>query len=103
MVMCSKIINCSVDLTLANLRQSLLERGSYIKARDKYGQTALHISSKNGHTDTMVALLERGADINARDKYGQTALHISTNKGHTDTMVALLERGADINARDKLV
>ena len=30
--------------------------------------TALHISSENGHTDTMVALLEGGADINARDK-----------------------------------
>ncbi|KAL5491813.1 hypothetical protein EMCRGX_G017177 [Ephydatia muelleri] len=67
----------------------------------KDGQTALHIISENGHTDTVVALLERGADINARDKDGQTALHISSKNGHTDTVVALLERGADINARDK--
>eukprot|EP00731_Ephydatia_muelleri_P014574 Em0008g294a len=82
---------------------SLLDpcKGISVNTHDEDGQTALHIISENGHTDTVVALLERGADINARDKDGQTALHISSKNGHTDTVVALLERGADINARDK--
>ena len=34
-----------------------------------YDHTALHLSSMNGHTATVVALLERGADINAEDKF----------------------------------
>eukprot|EP00731_Ephydatia_muelleri_P014725 Em0008g445a len=96
-------IGCSMAASNFPRKTSIFLSGTEISpnSRSKDGQTALHISSKNGHTDTMVALLERGADIYARDKDGQTALHISSKNGHTDTVVALLERGADINARDK--
>eukprot|EP00731_Ephydatia_muelleri_P036258 Em0225g1a len=96
-------IGCSMAASNFPRKTSIFLSGTEISpnSRSKDGQTALHISSKNGHTHTVVALLERGAYINARDKDIQTALHISSKNGHTDTMVALLERGADINARDK--
>eukprot|EP00731_Ephydatia_muelleri_P014730 Em0008g450a len=96
-------IGCSMAASNFPRKTSIFLSGTEISpnSRSKDGQTALHISSKNGHTDTVVALLERGADINARDKNIQTALHISSKNGHTDTVVALLERRAYINSMDK--
>ncbi|KAL5491811.1 hypothetical protein EMCRGX_G017175 [Ephydatia muelleri] len=67
---------------------------------DKDGQTALHILSKNGHTDTMVALLRRGADINARDK---AELWVASRDGDTNRVLSLLDtcKGISVNAHDK--
>ena len=31
--------------------------------------TALHLASENGHTESLKALLEKGADVNAKRKY----------------------------------
>ena len=36
--------------------------------------TALHLASENGHTESVKALLEKGAGVNATTKAGYTCL-----------------------------
>jgi len=62
--------------------------------------TALHVASRNGHTEIVEMLLEEGADVNAKTKEGITALNRASEKGHTKTVARLLEKGADVNAKD---
>ena len=42
--------------------------------------TALHLASQNGHTETVTALLEKGADLNATSGSGKTAFHIAKDR-----------------------
>jgi hypothetical protein len=39
--------------------------------------TALHLASRNGHTEIVTALIEKGADVKAEDGSGETAFHVA--------------------------
>ena len=43
-------------------------------------QTALHLASCNGHTESVKALLEKGADINAENSSRKTAFHVAKDR-----------------------
>jgi uncharacterized protein len=75
---------------------NLLEEGVSPVAKN----TALHVASRNGHTEIVEMLLEKGADVNAKTNEGITALIRASEKGHTETVARLLEKGADVNAKD---
>jgi hypothetical protein len=42
--------------------------------------TALHLASKNGHTESVKALLEKGADVHAENGSGKTAFHVAKDR-----------------------
>jgi len=99
--------------------QALLAEGVDVNTRNKLGQTALMMASRDGHLDVVQALLAKGADVNAMDNGGETtplmegsrvvgyaknignrtALMMASWNGHPDVVRALLAKGADVNAK----
>lgn len=59
---------------------------------------ALHLASKNGHTDIVRLLLLNGMDINRMINNEGTALHIACRNGRYETAKLLLECGIDLHA-----
>jgi len=65
-------------------------RKNDIKAKEKYGKTALMSASESGHVDVVRILLEEWADVDAKDSFGLTALLFATANGHADVAQLLL-------------
>ena len=73
-----------------------LSNDAQFNARDKNGQTALHIAAAKGHEEIAEHLLnEYFADVHAKDNDGNTALHLAATAGKFDVVKFLLELGAD--------
>ena len=53
----------------------LVEHGADINAKDKSGNTALMIASKDMNLEMVKYLVEHGADVNAKNAEGKTALY----------------------------
>lgn len=53
----------------------LIERGARIQARNKYGNTLLHVAAMNGHTEMVLFLLDRGLKLTTKNNAGSTPLH----------------------------
>lgn len=49
-----------------------------MKARTKYGKTALIFAAEGGYLDVVGYLVDQGADIKARNKWGDSVLDIKT-------------------------
>ena len=88
-----------------NAAQLLLEHGANINARNKEGQTPLHLlllaMDEDLDIDTIQFFLERGADADAVDNNHLTLLHEVSYNGNVNAAQLLLEHGANINARNK--
>jgi hypothetical protein len=61
------------------------------------GNSAIHLSSKNGHVDIVKYLLDHGANVNCENKYGWTAFMYATTNRHYKTLELLLQYGACIH------
>ena len=72
-------------------------------ARNRYGETPLHLAAKFSEKPGVVAVLKKaGVDLKARDKKGRTPLHTVAVFGERPEVVkALIRAGADLDARDK--
>ena len=81
--------------------KKVLERGD-VDVNVKYndGRSAIMMTTKNGHTETVAMLLEKGADVNAKDIFGKTILMEASSRGHTEIVALLIKKGADVNAKD---
>ena len=77
--------------------KALLKADARTEARDRLGQTPLHIAKTAAIVEV---LLKIGANIEARDLGGETPLHVATILGKTDVIKALLAEGADGKAKD---
>ena len=66
------------------------------------GETALHVSSQNGHVQCITLLLQYGADINAKDNQGNCVLYYAVRYGQKDAMLLLLQNKADVNSKNKI-
>lgn len=86
----------------AEVAQYLLNHGADPEAMDaKYGSTALHTASFNGHLEVAMVLLDAGANVDARNKNELTPLHYAASNGHVALARLFLERGADAYARSR--
>ena len=74
--------------------KSLIGYGADVNAKNKYGSTALMLTSS---LEVAKLLIDNGADINAKDNDGDTAL---TRHENLKIIKLLVENGADIDARD---
>ncbi|MDT4896696.1 MAG: hypothetical protein QOH25_1773 [Acidobacteriota bacterium] len=79
----------------------LLELGSPIDARDRYGNTPLHIAVKARRSKSVKLLLEAGALVDAREKRLNTPLMEAALSGSVRVAKLLLRAGADINTTDR--
>ena len=77
-------INTESGLTLLHLAANAqivelaVQTGLDIHARARNGQTPLHVASRWGHADTILALLAAGARTDARDNKGRTAFDLAS-------------------------
>ena len=63
-----------------------------IHARARNGQTPLHVASRWGHADTILALLKAGARTDMRDNNGRTTFDLATRNSrikHTSILQQL--------------
>jgi len=59
------------------------------EARDKEGQTALHIVAEAGYEAVVQLLVELGAYKDACDNHGRMVLHLATEKEHKEVVEQL--------------
>lgn len=90
------------EASVADISRCLKTRNP--NARDKRGQTPLHLAAEFSTTaPTVKSLVNAGARVNARDEDGLTPLHRAIGHGKSPELVAvLLKVGAKVNAKDTL-
>ena len=74
----------------------LLENGAEVDALDRYGQTALMLTARNGYSDAVRVLLDAGADLDRTAKYNLSALMLAVTNDRLDIVEQLIEAGADL-------
>jgi ankyrin repeat protein len=79
----------------------------HMNARNKKGQTALHLASEYHHPRIVTLLLEVGLDVDAQDNDNMTPLLLAPGRNSFDDARAiaaaqvLLEHGASVHVRNK--
>ena len=86
--------------SVACLRLLLATPGIDLDARNKKGETALHVAAAAGANDALAMLLAAGASPHAKDRGGETPLHRATTAECIATLVAT--HGVDVNAATPL-
>lgn len=85
------------DLRLVNL---LLDRKAVVKAKDRFGDTPLHIVSVLGHQGIAKLLLDRKANAKTKGSNGWVPLHVAASFGHEKLTKLLLDRKANAQAKN---
>jgi ankyrin repeat protein len=81
-----------VEVLLKYARDSSkIDLSSWVNAKDKGGDTALHQAAWKGHTAILEKLFHAGAKIEARASESRNALHIASQHGHLDVIELLLK------------
>ena len=89
----------------------LIENNADVNAKDKHGNTPLHLVSvkgekkiiKKGKQDlskTIELLTTGGADLNVQNELGDTPLHLAARTGHVNTIQHLISKGADVYVKN---
>ena len=72
----------------------MLDHNAEVEAKNRQGQTPLHIAAANGRAEAATCLIVvGGADIDARDNEGKTASD-TARENHQPKMVEVLRRAA---------
>jgi ankyrin repeat protein len=89
--------------------KTFLDEGADVNSKTEYGETLLHIASREGHKDIAQFLIEKGVDVNVRIPdiephygyvaIGATPLYLAARRGHLQIAKLLISKGADVNAR----
>lgn len=77
----------------------LLDDGTNIDCRDRYGQTALMLAAEYGREEVASLLLERGADRDITAKFGLSAIMLATINRHEGIVRQLADAGANTRLR----
>eukprot|EP01111_Echinosteliopsis_oligospora_P016530 TRINITY_DN6906_c0_g1_i1.p1 TRINITY_DN6906_c0_g1~~TRINITY_DN6906_c0_g1_i1.p1 ORF type:complete len:503 (-),score=102.19 TRINITY_DN6906_c0_g1_i1:250-1758(-) len=85
-----KLVKASGDLEEVTKKM----KGKDITAKDKFGQTILHIASGEGRDDIVQYCIKKGVSVTEVDKNGWTPLHCAASAGSLATCETLLLKGA---------
>jgi ankyrin repeat protein len=78
----------------------LIAVGVDVNAKNKWGETALHLATRYGHKKIVESLIAAGANVNATDDWGRSALHLATINGHKEIVKRLIAKGAKAKTND---
>jgi ankyrin repeat protein len=74
--------------------QALLDSKADIKARNKDGDTPLHMAAANDQDEVVTLLLTYKAEVNARNNAGITPLQVAAQKDYKDVVDLLRKRSS---------
>jgi len=83
------------------LLDNFVGRGASIKARDRFGNTALSIAARMGHRSTTALLIDRGSDLNHQNLMRSSVLLRAVTQRRRSVTRLLLKKGADPNAANR--
>lgn len=83
------------------LSDFLSKKPHLINAKNKNGNSILHIACWKGDADMVLMLLMRGANVNITDSKGYSPLLVAIEFGHDALAMCLLERGADVTVANQ--
>ena len=90
------------DADSLNICKYLVEIGVNPAHKDKYNQTCLYYTVREGKYETSKYLIENcGLPINEKDIYGQNPIYYAARDGHLNLCQLLVEEGSDVNLEDK--
>ncbi|MCY3986281.1 MAG: ankyrin repeat domain-containing protein, partial [Candidatus Dadabacteria bacterium] len=92
----SDLIDHAVTGNLSAVR-NLINEGADINFQNKFGRTALIISSEKGYLEIVKILVDAGADVNFQNKFGQTSLIRASREGHLEIVKTLIQARANLN------
>lgn len=78
----------------------LLDHGADIDARNRDGDSALHLAGSLGRADSADLLINYGIEINAINMVGETALRVASGHAKGETAHMLIASAADVNVTD---
>ncbi|MBE86868.1 MAG: hypothetical protein CMO69_03935 [Verrucomicrobiales bacterium] len=104
-----------------NMTKLLISNGANLEEKDKFGNTSLHYTAKNGCKEIVELLIYKNADVNFKNNAGETPLDIARNKetaafllknngkygtffgavsgGNVDAVNTFLKDGTDVNTK----
>jgi ankyrin repeat protein len=82
----------------AEVASFLISKGAQIQARDKDGQTPIHLVITE---EIARMLIKRGGDVTSKDNYGRMPLHYAAYYGREKMIDFFLASGSLINALDE--
>jgi hypothetical protein len=85
---------------VAQLKTMLDKSKESLEAKDKDGNTGLHVAAQLDNIEAVNLLLKAGADVKAKNEQGRTPLHVAAEKS-VNSISPLLDGKADIEAKDK--
>ena len=102
----SPIHQCAIKGEIEGIEQILNESASnldfsIIDAKNRDGNTPLHLSVINQKTDTLRFLLNTGARIDQKNNEGNTPLQLACKKGDLQIVKHLMYIGADLKVIDR--
>ena len=74
--------------------KTLLANGADVNAKDKAGDTPLHLAAYSNAKEAAELLLAKGADVNAKEKNGTTPLALALQRDRTAIADLLRAHGA---------
>lgn len=86
------------DLAIVN---ELIEKGTNVNTKDKYGYTALHLAARLNQYEIAKTLIKNGASVNTIDIYKDTPLLDSTRNSTNAMSKLLICNGAKRNVVDR--
>jgi ankyrin repeat protein len=77
------------------LLEVLIAAGANVEAKDRSGNSVIHIAAGAGAWQNVLRLIEAGADVNAKNKNGLTPIQLAVAGDRRLTVELLLTKGAE--------
>ena len=78
----------------------LIKAKAKLDAKDKLGNTPVHLAADRNQAEALKLLLDVGASVDPENKAGMTPLMVAASQGNIEIVQALLAKGASVTKTD---